>query len=310
MIERTAMRATTLLLCNERESPLKLFRNSLRIPKVVAEQEKYDKIMRVVICPAEVGIPLLVRQPVYSVRQVDFGGPPVGTSDVVAGRLQMWLDRLQAGDESARDELITHSCERLRSLARKIMRKYRRLQRWEETDDIFQDAVLRLHRSLQDLKPESVRQFFGLAATQIRRTLIDFARRHFGPEGIGAEFVGFEAAEVAADGPVDLQQWAEFYEVLDNLPAEERAVVDLLWFEGLTQAEAAIALGVSVSTIRRTWYSARYFLYKAAPPWAMTTPRPATSSSGSWSCGTTCATRDANRRPRSCVRIVPSCSMS
>jgi len=188
----------------------------------------------------------------------------VGTSDVVAGRLQMWLDRLQAGDESARDELITHSCERLRSLARKMMRKYRRLQRWEETDDIFQDAVLRLHRSLQDLKPESVRQFFGLAATQIRRTLIDFARRHFGPEGIGAqEFVGFEAAEVAADGPVDLQQWAEFYEVLDNLPAEERAVVDLLWFEGLTQAEAAIALGVSVSTIRRTWYSARYFLYKA-----------------------------------------------
>jgi RNA polymerase sigma-70 factor (ECF subfamily) len=184
--------------------------------------------------------------------------------DAVADRLQMWLDRLQAGDETARDELITHSCERLRSLARKMMRKYQRLHRWEESDDIFQDAVLRLHRSLEELRPESVRQFFGLAATQIRRTLLDFARRHFGPEGLGSQdFVGFETAEAAADGPGDLQQWAEFYEVLDALPAEERAVVDLLWFEGLTQAEAAIALGVSVSTIRRTWYSARYLLHKA-----------------------------------------------
>ncbi len=48
-----------------------------------------------------------------------------------------------------------------------------------------------------------------------------------------------------------------------TLPEEERTVVDLLWFEGLTQAEAAIALGVSERTIRRKWYSARYLLFKA-----------------------------------------------
>ena len=46
-------------------------------------------------------------------------------------------------------------------------------------------------------------------------------------------------------------------------PKEERAVVDLLWFDGLTQAEAAIALGVSERSIGRKWYSARYFLFKA-----------------------------------------------
>jgi RNA polymerase sigma factor (sigma-70 family) len=189
----------------------------------------------------------------------------VGTTDEATGRLEALLERLHAGDESAKDEVIWHSCERLMSLASKMMRRYRRLHRWEELDDVFQDAMLRLHRSLSDVKPESVRQFFGLAATQIRRTLIDMARRHYGPEGPGTYgHVDIGQAEAATtNGPANLHQWTEFYEVLDTLPEEERAVVDLLWFEGLTQAEAALALGASERTVRRRWYAARYLLYKA-----------------------------------------------
>ena len=141
-----------------------------------------------------------------------------------------------------------------------MMKPFSRLYRWEETDDVFQDAMLRLHRSLEDVKPESVAQFFALAATQIRRTLLDMARHYFGPEGPGTyQHLDVDAA---SDEPVSPQQWVEFYEVLDTLPEEERTVVDLLWFEGLTQAEAAIALGVNERTIRRRWYSARYLLHK------------------------------------------------
>ena len=109
----------------------------------------------------------------------------MGTADELSGRLQISLDSLQAGGEFARDELISHSCERLKSLTRKMMKPFSRLYRWEETDDVFQDAMLRLHRSLEDVKPESVAQFFALAATQIRRTLLDMARHYFGPEGPG-----------------------------------------------------------------------------------------------------------------------------
>lgn len=187
------------------------------------------------------------------------------TADGVGGQLQAWFDRLQTGDESARNELIEYNCERLRLLAAKMMRPYRRLRRWEHADDVFQDAMLRLHRSLSAVKPESAPQFFALAAVQIRRTLVDLARRHFGPQGHGAQrYVGVEEARTAAaGGPADLRQWAEFYEALDALPLEERAVVDLLWFEGLTQAEAALALGISERSIRRIWYGARYLLHKA-----------------------------------------------
>lgn len=189
----------------------------------------------------------------------------MGTIEEVGGQVQIWLDRLQAGDVSARHDLIEYCCERLRLLSVRMMRQYRRLHRWEEADDVFQDAMLRLHRSLTAVQPESAQQFFALAATQIRRTLLDLARRYFGPQGHGARrYVDVEQARtVASDGPASLQQWTEFHEALATLPAEERTVVDLLWFEGLTHAEAALALGISERSTRRIWHSARCLLHRA-----------------------------------------------
>ena len=142
-----------------------------------------------------------------------------------------------------------------------MMKPFRRLHRWEATEDVFQDAMLRLHRSLDDVKPDSVAQFFALAAMQIRRVLLDMARHYFGPEGPGTH--RHLNGNAATDEPDSPQEWTEFYETLDTLPSEERTVVDLLWFEGLTQAEAAAVLGTSERTIRRLWYSARYLLHKA-----------------------------------------------
>ena len=66
-----------------------------------------------------------------------------------------------------------------------MLREYSKVKRWEQTDDVLQNAMLRLHRSLVEVKPESPRQFYGLAATQIRRELIDLARHHYSEKGIG-----------------------------------------------------------------------------------------------------------------------------
>jgi len=154
----------------------------------------------------------------------------------------------------------------LRRLTKKMLRKYRRLERWEELDDVLQGALLRLHASLAGVRPDSAVQFFGLAATQIRRTLIDLARHHFGPEGLGAQsYTDIRHADGHNSGgePATLRQWTEFHEALDGLPREEREVVDLLWFDGFSQVEAATLLKVSERTVRRRWYSARYLLYKA-----------------------------------------------
>jgi RNA polymerase sigma-70 factor (ECF subfamily) len=78
--------------------------------------------------------------------------------------IQLRLDRLRAGDESARDDLVKFARERLSRLARKMLRSYPSVQRWEQTDDVLQNASMRLCRSLEAVKPESVRSFISLAA--------------------------------------------------------------------------------------------------------------------------------------------------
>ena len=96
------------------------------------------------------------------------------------------LDRLRAGDGSARDDLIALAQGRFVALARAMLRRYPHVRRWEETDDLLQAALMRLHRGLAVVRPEDVTHFDNLAATQIRRELIDLARSYHGPEGIGA----------------------------------------------------------------------------------------------------------------------------
>jgi RNA polymerase sigma-70 factor (ECF subfamily) len=63
--------------------------------------------------------------------------------------------------------------------------------------------------------------------------------------------------------PSRLAAWAEFHEQIDALPEEEREVFDLLWYQGLNQAEAAELLGVSERTIKRRWQAARLRLHEA-----------------------------------------------
>ena len=89
---------------------------------------------------------------------------------------QNLLDRIAAGDNLARETLISHYMERLRRLASAMLRHTAAVQRWEDTDDVLQNTLVRMNRALQAITPESPRQFIGLAATQIRRELIDLYR--------------------------------------------------------------------------------------------------------------------------------------
>jgi RNA polymerase sigma factor (sigma-70 family) len=179
-------------------------------------------------------------------------------------QLQALLDQAGQGDEQAYGELLSVASTRLHKLARKMPRDFPRLRRWEQTDDVFQTAAMRLHRSLSEVKPESVRQFFGLAATQIRRTLIDLARHHYGPEGHGAKHEsGADNEKGETDTPETLASWVEFHEQVDQLPADEREVFQLLWYSGTTQREAAELLGISERTVLRRYCRARLHLRKA-----------------------------------------------
>jgi RNA polymerase sigma factor (sigma-70 family) len=181
------------------------------------------------------------------------------------------LSRLRAGDLSARASLIVLAQGRFAALARAMLRRYPHVRRWEETDDLLQVALMRLHRSLVEVRPEDVPHFDNLAATQIRRELIDLARSYHGPEGIGANHhtdaadPGVRLARVteASGQPESLEEWTAFHEAVERLPDEERRVMDLLWYRGLTHAQAAESLGVATKTVQRRWASARLMIRDA-----------------------------------------------
>ena len=183
-----------------------------------------------------------------------------------SARLQGYLERLRAGDRAARDELFRHVAGRLERLTRKMLQGFPGVHRWEQTGDVLQGALVRLLTALEDVRPASPREFFGLTAEQVRRELIDLARHHFGPQGAGAHHA---SAAGRADSlapaherpdltyePSALAGWCEFHEQVRELPEQEREVVDLLFYQELPQAQAAGLLGVTVRTVQRRWQSA------------------------------------------------------
>jgi RNA polymerase sigma-70 factor (ECF subfamily) len=188
--------------------------------------------------------------------------------------IQLRLDRLRAGDESARDELFEIACGRLHRLASRMLRAYPAVARWEETDDILQNAAVRLCRALQDVRPDSVRSFLNLAALQIRRELIDLARHYEGPEGPGRHHLSRAPADAAGaapdpldtptdtDDPARLASWTEFHDTVGALPEDERELFHLLWYQGLSQREAAALLGVTERVARHRWRSAQLRLHE------------------------------------------------
>jgi RNA polymerase sigma factor (sigma-70 family) len=195
--------------------------------------------------------------------------PDAGASTIF---LQGCLERMNSGDHDGRDELFRHAGGRLERLTRKMLRGFPGVQRWCDTGDVLQGALARLLRSLAEVRPASLRDFFGLSAAQIRRELIDLARHYQGPEGIGANHASaagrpddLPPAHDRSDqtwDPAGLASWGEFHEHIKELPEEEREVVDLLFYQELTQAEAAQLLSVSVRTLQRRWQSALVQLHE------------------------------------------------
>jgi RNA polymerase sigma-70 factor (ECF subfamily) len=195
----------------------------------------------------------------------------MGPSQDNTTQTQFLLDLAARGDEQAYDELIDRASDRLLRLTRRMLRKYPHLQRWEETDDVFQNAAIRLHRSLRKAKPDSGRRFFGLATVEIRRALIDLIRHHFGPEGAAGKYQsdikGSSKGGLLRNEPdrqedaESLEAWSRFHETVEKLPDEEREVMHLVWYGGMKQAEVASVLGVSVPTVKRRWYRARLQLH-------------------------------------------------
>jgi RNA polymerase sigma factor (sigma-70 family) len=190
--------------------------------------------------------------------------------------LQGLVDRYQAGDASAAEQLLRQIANQLERMTRKMLRDFPRVARWEQTDDVMQNAVLRLLTAVREVRPTSVRAFFGLASEMMRRELLDLVRHYQGAHGLGANHASAvqhpqgDASGLAPLDPADslvnqdeLDLWAAFHIAVEKLPADEREVVNLRFYHGWTQAEIAQRCQVDERTIRRRWRAACQHLHDA-----------------------------------------------
>ena len=176
--------------------------------------------------------------------------------DQTTAVVQRCLDAL-AGDTPAEPiirDLLDRAVGRLEMLcANMLHRSYPRLTRPPlrlETEEVVGGVVERLLKALRAVHPRTVREFFGLANQHIRWELNDLARR------LDERPADVELREGLVPAPAGSESVLtpdarRILEAIDGLPEEEREAFNLLRIHGLTQAEAADVLGVSIKTVQR-----------------------------------------------------------
>jgi RNA polymerase sigma-70 factor (ECF subfamily) len=193
-------------------------------------------------------------------------------------QLQDWLKSIRGGNLAARDELLLGICGRMERLARKMLKNFPNVRHEADTGDILNGALMRLMDAIMKIEavPATTRDFFGLAAEQVRRELLDLARHYSAlkrrgpgrpvPLGGGGSSSGSESGDQveprARQDDDDLERWAALHEAVAKLPTEEREVMGLTFYHGWTQAQIAELLQVSDRTVRRYYQSAVERLYQ------------------------------------------------
>jgi RNA polymerase sigma factor (sigma-70 family) len=178
--------------------------------------------------------------------------------------IERCIGRLNAGDAAARAELLECAYAGLLIAVGKKLKHFARLARWEQPEDVRQDAAMKMWGALKDISPRTADEFWAMAGEQVRRVLLDLARHHFGPRRHAAytdlpEQIGAFPAESADDNrdAINLDRWTALHEQIAQLPDDERKVVLAVWYCSLSLEAAARALGISADTAQRRWKTAR-----------------------------------------------------
>jgi RNA polymerase sigma-70 factor, ECF subfamily len=166
------------------------------------------------------------------------------------------------GDRAALDQLVPLVNAELRRLARGYMRG-ERPGHTLQTTALVNEAYLKLVEQNR-IRWQNRAHFLAIAAQQMRRILVDYARRRqYQKRGGGALQVTLGEAEGLADERTpDLVALDEALAGLAEVDPRRARVVELKFFGGLTTEEAAEALGVSVTTVERDWTVAKAWLHK------------------------------------------------
>lgn len=184
--------------------------------------------------------------------------------------LRYWLNKHNAGDPGAMNELLRFSQAQILGYIRQRIRGYRRLAPYVDSHDVLVNVQIKVAQCFRDEQFHNLMHFLRLTARLARHQMIDLSRKYFGPLGAGTNEVHVGGAasndSTTVDGiepiaaeksPVENALRTEVDEVIAALPPEHRDLFDLMYHNQMSRSDAAEALGVSISTLDRRWIAAR-----------------------------------------------------
>jgi RNA polymerase sigma factor (TIGR02999 family) len=171
------------------------------------------------------------------------------------------IEAASAGESRAAADLLPLVYDELRKLASQRLANEKPGQTLQATA-LVHEAYVRLVGEPVGLHWDGCGHFFAAAAEAMRRILIERARRKdCRKAGGGRQRVDLTDVEPAIEGPdLELLALDEALQKLERKEPRKAEVVKLRFFAGLTNEQAAAALGISVSTAENDWAYARSWL--------------------------------------------------
>jgi RNA polymerase sigma factor (sigma-70 family) len=179
-------------------------------------------------------------------------------------QIEHLLAAIQSGDDTAREELIRESQERLRRMASKMLKGFPGVARMAgQTGDVLQPVLFRLHGALEKKTFDTGRAFVAYAAQMIRHELLDLARKYRHevvvrltnrPDALGRlPLDGLGRADPEFGVPAEAEKWDRFHEAVDQLPDDEKQVIELRCYGQWSRQETAVIIGVEERTVTRRY---------------------------------------------------------
>jgi RNA polymerase sigma-70 factor, ECF subfamily len=170
------------------------------------------------------------------------------------------LSSVGKGDSVAAAQLLDVVYDELHRLAGRYMSR-ERVDHTLQTTGLVHEAYLRLFGTNNPPSLNNREHFFAVAATQMRRILVDHARQNCAKKRKGISIPIDEAYHVSSGKDEDLVAIDDALNELAGVDPEGAQVVELRFFGGYTDKETAQILGKNLARVRRDWEFARSWLY-------------------------------------------------
>jgi RNA polymerase sigma-70 factor, ECF subfamily len=177
------------------------------------------------------------------------------------GKVSGLLGDLQQGDPAAASRLLPLVYRELRRLAAHYMRGEKPGQTIQATE-LVHEAYLRLVGQ-ERIEWQGRTHFLAIAATSMRRILVDRARRKMAEKhGGGGEKIELQEALVfSPEKSKDMIALDDALKRLEQVSPRPGRVVELRFFGGLEMEDIAKLEGVSLRTVKQDWSLARAWLH-------------------------------------------------